>query len=86
MKLWLDEHREPEVRWVWARTSHLAILLLRGGNVEKISFAPDQRNIVAPVVDWMIENGVHPVRRIHGANDGVRFPRGFLTTLKSLSR
>lgn len=78
MKLWLDAKREPEVDWVWAKTSHLAIVLLRGGNVEKISFAPDQRKLVAPVVDWMIEHDVHPERQTHKRDGGVRHPRGLL--------
>lgn len=78
MKLWVDAKREPEPQWVWAKTAHCAIVMLRGGNVERISFAPDQRKIVAPVVDWMIENNVHPSRTTHKRSDGVKFPRGML--------
>lgn len=79
MKLWVDGKREPEVDWVWARTAHCAIVMLRGGNVERISFSPDQRKLVGEVVDWMIENNVHPAKReVHSRNDGVKHPRGFL--------
>lgn len=73
MRMWLDAEREPEVCWVWARTAHCAIVMLRGGCVDTISFAPDQRDLVAPVVDWMIENEVHPDRRVvHARDAGVR--------------
>lgn len=71
MKLWLDEKREPSVDWVWARTAHCAITMLRGGCVERISFAPDQRSVVKPVVEWMIANDVHPGRQTHKRTDGV---------------
>jgi hypothetical protein len=74
VKLWLDAHREPDVNWVWAKTAHCAIVLLRGGCVEAISFAPDQRDLVAPVVDWMIENEVHPARAVHATTAGVKRP------------
>lgn len=74
MKLWLDAKREPSVDWVWAKTPELAIILLKGGNVERISFAPDQRRIVRPVVKWMIANDVHPTRRTHKRTDGVKRP------------
>ena len=75
MKLWLDAKREPDVEWVWAKTAHCAITMLRGGCVERISFAPDQRRIVAEVVEWMIANDVHPGRRTHKRGDGTRFKR-----------
>lgn len=78
MKLWVDAKREPEVCWVWAKTAHCAIVMLKGGCVEKISFAPDQRKLVAPVVDWMIANDVHPDRQIHKRTDGVKHPRRLL--------
>ncbi len=79
MKLWVDAKREPDPDWVWAKTDHCAIVMLKGGNVDRVSFAPDQRKLVAPVVDWMIENNVHPARRdVHKRSDGVKFPRGFL--------
>lgn len=78
MKLWVDAKREPEVCWVWAKTSHCAITMLRGGCVEKISLAPDQRKLVAPVVDWMIDNDVHPDRQTHKRTEGVKYPRGLL--------
>jgi hypothetical protein len=72
MKLWIDAHREPEVDWVWSRALPSAIAFLRGGCVERISFAPDQRDLVGPVVDWMIENEVHPQRRgVHNRKSGV---------------
>lgn len=72
MRLWLDAHREPDVRWVWSKTVGGAITMLAGGCVEKISFAPDQRDLVAPVVDWMIENEVHPARTVHTHTAGVK--------------
>lgn len=76
MKLWLDAHRQPEVDWVWARTARCAIVMLRGGCVERISFAPDQRELVSPVVDWMINNEVHPgSREVHARDGGARNPR-----------
>lgn len=78
MKLWVDAKREPEVCWVWARTAHCAIVMLGGGCVEKISLAPDQRRLVGPVVEWMIDNDVHPDRQTHKRTDGVRKPRGML--------
>jgi hypothetical protein len=76
MKLWLDSDREPEVDWVWSRAAVSAIAFLRGGCVERISFAPDQRELVSTVVDWMIENEVHPDRReVHDSRSGARRPR-----------
>lgn len=79
MKLWLDAAREPDVDWVWAKTAHCAIVLLRGGCVEQISFAPDQRLMVNEVVNWMIahDNQADPV--IHKRTDGVRYSRGLLS-------
>jgi hypothetical protein len=65
MKVWLDSRRQPDVDWVWSQTSTGAVILLRGGCVEKISFAPDQPDLVEPVVDWMIENGVTTGRATH---------------------
>lgn len=78
MKLWLDAKREPDVNWVWAKTSHLAITLLKGGCVERISFAPDQRKMVNEVVNWMIANDVHPKRGIHKRTDGAKVSRPLL--------
>lgn len=78
MNLWLDDKREPDPRWVWAKTSHCAIVMLTGGNVDKISFAPDQLELVAPVVDWMLANNVHPSRAIHPRSGGVKSSRGLL--------
>jgi hypothetical protein len=78
MRLWLDAHREPEVSWVWAKTARCAIALLRGGCVEKISFAPDQHPLVVEVLDWMIEHGARADRAVHKHGAGVRFPRGLL--------
>ena len=78
MKLWVDAKREPEVDWVWAKTSHCAIAMLKGGCVERISFAPDQRKLISPVVDWMMGNDVHPRRQVHKRTDGVCYPRGML--------
>lgn len=78
MKLWLDSRREPEVDWVWSRTAQGAITFLRGGCVDRISFAPDQGDAVEAVVDWMIDNDVHPRRGTHDHDGGVRLPRGFL--------
>ena len=86
MKLWLDAKREPEPQWVWAKTAHCAIVMLKGGCVDKISFAPDQRAIVAPVVDWMIDNDVHPHRATHKRGDGVGEPRGFLQVISRAAR
>ena len=78
MRLWLDADREPEVNWVWAKTAHCAIVMLRGGCVEKVSFAPDQHPMVEEVLDWMIENESRADRAVHKHNAGVRFPRGLL--------
>lgn len=86
MKLWLDSRREPEVDWVWAKTAHCAVVFLRGGNVERISFAPDQRELVSEVVDWMIDHEVHPARRsVHRHDGGVKYPRGFLKLRRAVS-
>lgn len=65
MKVWLDSRRQPDVDWVWSKTSHGAIVMLSGGCVEKISFAPDQPHLVEPVVDWMIENDSTSRRAMH---------------------
>jgi hypothetical protein len=78
MKVWLDARREPEVDWVWSRTVQGAITMLRGGCVDRVSFAPDQPDFVEAVVDWMIDNDVHPRRGVHTHEGGVRLPRGFL--------
>jgi hypothetical protein len=78
VKLWLDAEREPSVDWVWARTPGLAITLLKGGCVDRISFAPDQRDTIGPVVEWMVANDVHPTRRTHGRDDGARGSRPML--------
>lgn len=72
MKLWLDTKREPDVSWVWSRTAHGAITMLKGGCVEMISFAPDQHKMVNEVVDWMIENDSPARRSVHGKRAGVR--------------
>lgn len=85
MKVWLDAHREPEVDWVWSRTVQGAIIMLRGGCVERISFAPDQRrDLINPVVDWMIEHGSAARRSVHRPDGGVRRPRGFLQLKRPL--
>ena len=65
MKLFLDKKRQPDVDWVWSKTVGGAIAMLKGGCVEKISFAPDQPDLVAPVVDWMIENESTSKRAVH---------------------
>lgn len=78
MKLWLDAHREPDVDWVWAKTAHCAIVMLRGGCVDKISLAPDQRPMINEVLDWMIANDARALRTVHKTGDGVRYPRGLL--------
>lgn len=78
MRVWLDADREPDVSWVWARTAHTAVTLLRGGNVERISFAPDQQKMVDVVLDWMIDNDSPAGRAVHKHDDGVRFPRGLV--------
>jgi len=74
MKLWLDAKRVPDYDWVWATTPACAIVLLRGGCVDKISFAPDQKKIVSPVVEWMIKNDIHPERQVHRRTEGKRKP------------
>ena len=84
MKLWLDAKREPEVDWVWSRTAQGAITMLRGGCVEKISFAPDQSKMINEVLDWMIENESRAARSIHPLKGGVLHPRGFLRLNKPL--
>lgn len=78
MKLWLDAKREPDVDWVWSKTAHGAIVMLRGGCVEKISFAPDQREMINEVLDWMIENESRADRTIHPRNGGVKYSRGLV--------
>lgn len=65
MKLWIDGTRQPDVDWVWSRTSAGAIAMLRGGCVEKISFAPDQPDLVEPVLDWMIGTDTDVRRTMH---------------------
>lgn len=72
MKIWVDAKRQPEPNWVWAKMPCSAIALLSGGNVEHISFAPDQRKLVKEVVEWMVVNNVHPrIREVHKRNAGV---------------
>lgn len=78
MKLWLDHQREPDVDWVWSRTVEGAITMLRGGCVEKISFAPDQKVLVAPVVEWMMENDSTARCATHSRTGGARQPREVL--------
>ena len=79
MKLWLDAKREPDPDWVWCKAECSAIAMLKGGCVDHISFAPDQRKLVSAVTDWMIVNDVHPRRReVHRRNDGVKVPRAML--------
>ena len=67
MKLWIDENRQPDVDWVWSKTSHGAITMLRGGCVEKVSFAPDQPGLVEPVLDWMIGNDSPARTAVHSS-------------------
>ena len=78
MKLWVDAKRGPEVDWVWVKMPVSAIAMLRGGNVESVSFAPDQSKLVGEVVDWMVENGSTATRTIHRSTAGVKYPRGLL--------
>jgi hypothetical protein len=78
VKLWLDAKREPEVSWVWAKTAHCAIAMLRGGCVERVSFAPDQHPMVEEVLEWMIENESRADRSVHRSGDGARRPRGLI--------
>ena len=85
MKLWLDAKREPEVDWVWAKTAHCAIVMLRGGCVDKISFAPDQRRMINEVLDWMIEHESRADRAVHARTDGVKNPRGLLKLRRAAS-
>lgn len=86
MKLWVDAKREPDVDWVWTRTVRGAVAMLAGGNVERISFAPDQRDLVSEVVDWMIAAEIHPDRReVHPRHGGVKNPRGMLKIRKVAS-
>lgn len=76
IKLWIDEKREPDVDWVWTRTVAGTIAMLKGGCVDRISFAPDQRDLVSDVVDWMIDHEVHPARReIHPRSAKAKNPR-----------
>lgn len=65
MKIWLDATRQPDVDWVWSKTVGGAITMLSGGCVEKISFAPDQPDLVEPVLDWMIERESTSRRAVH---------------------
>lgn len=78
MKLWVDAEREPDVDWVWSKTEASAIAFLKGGNVELISLAPDQPELVGLVTDWMNDNDAHPEREAHDTTGGVKNPRGFL--------
>lgn len=65
MKLWVDADRPPDVDWVWSKTTQGAITMLKGGCVERISFAPDQPDLVEPVLDWMISNESEAKRAVH---------------------
>lgn len=72
--------------WVWTRTAGGAIAMLKGGNVERISFAPDQRKLVTDVVDWMIAHEIHPHRReIHPRNAKVKNRRPMLVSRRVAS-
>ena len=72
MKLWLDANREPEVQWVWAKTAHCAMTLLKGGCVDQISLAPDQSELTAEVTDWMIASDHPPRSTVHPVDGGVK--------------
>jgi hypothetical protein len=85
MKLWLDTTREPEPNWVWAKTAHCAIVMLTGGCVERISFAPDQAAIVTPVLDWMLANNSPARRSVHKHDGGVKQSRGFLKIMSQVA-
>jgi hypothetical protein len=78
MKIWLDADRQPDVDWVWPKTVGCAIVLLSGGCVEKISFAPDQPDLVEPVVDWMIRHDSPARRAVHKPTAQARKPRHLL--------
>lgn len=78
IKLWVDSHREPDVDWVWAKTAQCALVMLKGGCVERISVAPDQPDLVSPVLKWLDDRNVHPDREVHAIDGGVRYPRGLL--------
>lgn len=75
MKIWLDTKRQPDVDWVWSKTPAGAITMLAGGCVEKISFAPDQPNLVGPVVDWMIEQDSPARTAVHSPTAKAKKPR-----------
>jgi hypothetical protein len=65
MRLWVDEHREPNHDWVWIRTAGGAQTLLAGGCVERISLPHDQPETVGPVMDWIRENAPRTAMTIH---------------------
>lgn len=72
MRLWVDARREPEVCWVWCRTAGSAIVMLRGGCVERLSLPPDQRDLTATVRDWLIRHGSELEPETHSRSAGVR--------------
>lgn len=75
MKLCVDAKRQPPPEWAWAKMSCSAIAFLSGGNVEHITFAPDQRKLVKEVIEWMIANNVHPrIHEVHKRTFGVNTP------------
>jgi len=75
MKVWLDAKLEPEVQWVWAKTAHCALTLLKGGCVERISLAPDQSELTAEVTDWMIASDSPAHCTVHPVDGGVKVSR-----------
>lgn len=72
MRLWVDDLREPDHTWTWAKTSAGAIALLETfTHVTAISLDHDLggNDTARPVVMWMIENKCWPEDvRCHSAN------------------
>lgn len=74
MRLWVDDLREPpDDTWSWAKTSLVAIEMLKlsGDGVSEMSLDHDLggEDTTRPVVLWMCENGSWPDHvYVHTAN------------------
>lgn len=73
MKLWVDDVRlPPGPDWLWAETSHDAIIELARGGVAEMSLDHDLggEDTTRPVVIWLCHNPDRWPRvvRVHSAN------------------